>query len=277
MGKVAGREFTYHSDLDLIFLYQGDAEEIVRVSRIGQRTISYLTTMTGAGVAYAVDTRLRPSGQQGMLVTSFAGFDQYQRERAETWEHLALLRARAIAGDIADAQKLLDRVRRTVVGSGRDPWPYIADLRGRVHTERASESQDSVPIKTGRGGLMDVDFLAAGGVLEGGVDYLPDYPSVPSMLRGLDLGEPVNGLLADYHTLRIVEARCRWVHGRAIEDLETDEDSLAVVAELVEPGLSGAELLDRIATLRKRVRAAFERVITAGTIRALAGSAANSK
>ena len=74
MGKIAGREFTYHSDLDLIFLYGGDTE-IDRASRLGQRLISYLTTMTGAGIAYEVDTRLRPSGQQGMLVASFAGYE----------------------------------------------------------------------------------------------------------------------------------------------------------------------------------------------------------
>ena len=64
MGKIAGREFTYHSDLDLIFLFDGGAEQIARASRLGQRLISYLTTMTGAGIAYAVDTRLRPSGRR---------------------------------------------------------------------------------------------------------------------------------------------------------------------------------------------------------------------
>lgn len=279
MGKIAGREFTYHSDLDLIFVYRGDSDDIAQISRIGQRTISYLTTMTGAGVAYAVDTRLRPSGQQGMLVTSYAGFEEYQRERAATWEHLALLRARAIAGGIDTAQQLLDRVRHAVVGKGRDPWPYVADLRARVQEERAAESETALPIKTGRGGLMDVDFLASGGVLECGAEHIPDVPSVPMMLRSTEIGAALDPLLADYMTLRIVEARCRWVRGRAIEELETGNDILGVVAELVEPGLSGDELLGRIAAVRERVRAAFDRVIAAGTIHVLAnggtGGAAN--
>jgi glutamate-ammonia-ligase adenylyltransferase len=140
MGKIAGREFTYHSDLDLIFLYEGGPEEIARTSRIGQRLISYLSTMTGAGVAYAVDTRLRPSGQQGMLVTSYQGFDQYQCEQAKTWEHLALLRARAIAGDVETAQKLLDRVRRTVIGGGPGrTWPTCE----RASRPSASRSRTS--------------------------------------------------------------------------------------------------------------------------------------
>ena len=90
------------------------------------------STMTGAGVAYPVDTRLRPSGRQGVLVTSFAGFERYQLEQAETWEHMALLRARAIAGHTEAAQEILDRVRADVLGRDLEPWPYIADLRARA-------------------------------------------------------------------------------------------------------------------------------------------------
>ncbi|MFQ5416650.1 MAG: hypothetical protein ACE5FL_06305 [Myxococcota bacterium] len=272
MGKIAGREFTYHSDLDLIFLYQGEIGDIAQVSRVGQRTISYLATMTGAGMAYAVDTRLRPSGQQGMLVTSFDGFERYQRDNAQTWEHLALVRARAIAGEIEAARGLLDRVRGAVIGNGLQPWPYLVDMRSRVQSERGAESAGALPIKTGRGGLMDVDFLAAGGVLERSASHVPRLPSVPAMLRSTVPGEPAEALLRDYMTLRVVEARCRWLRGHAIEALETGEDIVGVVAELVEPGLSGDGLLDRVAALRERVRAAFDRTAAAGSIAAIADS-----
>ena len=120
MGKLAGMEFTYHSDLDLIFLTEGGAEAVHEASRIGQRLISYLATMTGAGVAYSVDTRLRPSGRQGTLVTTFSAFERYQCERAQTWEHLAMLRARPVAGATESAQATLDRVRESVL-PGRAP------------------------------------------------------------------------------------------------------------------------------------------------------------
>lgn len=269
MGKIAGREFTYHSDLDLIFLFEGGAEEIARTSRIGQRLISYLSTMTGAGIAYAVDMRLRPSGQQGMLVTSYQGFDQYQCEEAKTWEHLALLRARAIAGGVVAAQELLDRVRRTVIGGGIDAWEYLADLRARVQSERTKKADAAIPIKTGRGGLMDLDFLAGGGVLECGADSLPALPSVPAMLRSAARGERVEALLSDYLTLRIVEARSRWIRAHSIEGLATEGESLGVVAELVEPGLEAAALLERIESVRERVREAYDAVMSAGTIQAI--------
>lgn len=168
MGKIAGREFTYQSDLDLIFLYRGGAGEIESASRIGQRLISYLTTLTGAGIAYPVDTRLRPSGKQGMLVTSLEHFERYQNETAQVWEHVALLRSRAIAGNCAAAQEILERVRGELLREPGAPWDEIAAMRQRVVDERSSGASDEIPIKTGVGGLMDVDFLAGGAMLERG-------------------------------------------------------------------------------------------------------------
>jgi glutamate-ammonia-ligase adenylyltransferase len=270
MGKIAGREFTYHSDLDLIFLYAGGPEEVALASKIGQRLISYLTTMTGAGVAYAVDTRLRPSGQKGMLVTSFESFLRYQRDTAETWEHLALLRARPIAGAAAEADAVLGEVRGHVLRGGRKPWPYLADLRARVERERAHEGPDKLAIKTGPGGLMDVDFLAGGGLLERGTPEFPAFPSVAAMLA-CTVGERAGALLADYEKLRVVEARARAVAGRAVEELPAQGEAAALVAELVEPGLSVRELLAQVAALRGRVRAAYARVVAAQSIGALAG------
>jgi glutamate-ammonia-ligase adenylyltransferase len=270
MGKIAGREFSYHSDLDLIFLYQGGAEEIATASRLGQRLIAYLTTMTGAGVAYAVDTRLRPSGQQGTLVTSFETFERYQRGTAQMWEHLAMLRARTIAGAVPRAQQVLDRVRGRVLAAGCIPWKPLAQLRRRVVAELAQESASAVSLKTGPGGLMDVDFLAGGALLERGTQHFPALPSVAAMLRAAACGDRVERLLADYRFLRIVEARARWVAGRSIESLGTASEGLGAVAALVEPGLAPAALLERIARARRGIREAYDAVIEADTIAAIA-------
>jgi glutamate-ammonia-ligase adenylyltransferase len=269
-GKIAGREFTYHSDLDLVFLHEGGAEALAEASRVGQRLISYLTTMTGAGVAYAVDTRLRPSGRQGALVTSLEGFERYQTTQAETWEHLALLRSRAIAGRIGPGQAALDRVRGRVLAAADPPWAYLAPLRRRVHAERAKESEHSAAIKTGPGGLMDADFLAEGGVLERRPERIPALPAIPALLGAAHAGPASDALLAEYAFLRRVESRARWVAGRAVEAVELAPPAGPAVAELVAPGLAPRELGARIAAARARIAKAFEAVLEAGTIAALA-------
>jgi len=268
MGKIAGREFTHHSDLDLIFLYEGGPDEVSLASKIGQRLIAYLTTMTGAGIAYAVDTRLRPSGQKGMLVTSFDGFTRYQLETAETWEHLALLRSRPIAGELPIASDVLAGVRRFVLRGDRKPWSYLADLRARVERERAKEDAAQLAIKTGSGGLMDVDFLAGGGLLERGTRDFPAFPSVAAMLACTLPEQRTRALLADYAVLRVVEARARWVAGRAVEEIPAEGEGLVAIAELTEPGLAPAELLGRIRAVRRRIRTVYQAVVAAEAIAA---------
>jgi len=269
MGTIAGREFTYHSDLDLIFLCSRVSDDISVTSRVGQRMISYLANMTGAGIAYAVDTRLRPSGRQGVLVTSFDRFESYQLENAETWEHIALLRARAIAGQTSDAQSMLDDVRHKVLASSAKPWSYVEEMRARIESERARPSEQTVALKTGRGGLMDVDFLAAGGVLELRPDRFPLVPSVPAMLNSVAQGPKVAQLLEDYALLRLVESRARLIAGRSVEGARTDGDELALLGELVDPDIAPPSLLDEISGAQKRIRAAFESVVECGAISAL--------
>jgi glutamate-ammonia-ligase adenylyltransferase len=266
MGKLAGRELTYHSDLDLIFLVRGDAEQIDRAVRIGQRLISYLTTMTGAGIAYEVDTRLRPSGRQGMLVSSYAGFERYQTLEAHTWEHLAVLRARAVAGD-EEAAPLLARVHAHVLSRRESPWAELAPLRRRVEDERGGGSAQRVALKTGPGGLMDVDFLAGGGLLERGAKRLPALPSIAALLRACAAGPRVDALLADYRRLRIVESRARWLAGRAVDAL--DAEAAGAVAELLEPGIGADGLMESLRAACARVRSAFDAVIEAGSLSAL--------
>jgi glutamate-ammonia-ligase adenylyltransferase len=269
MGTIAGREFTYHSDLDLIFLTSRVSDDISVTSRVGQRMISYLANMTGAGIAYDVDTRLRPSGRQGVLVTSFDRFESYQLENAETWEHMALLRARAIAGKKNEAQSVLEDVRQKVLATSANPWNYVEELRARVESERARPSGQTVALKTGRGGLMDVDFLAAGGVLERRPDPFPLVPSVPAMIDTIARGSKAARLLEDYALLRLVESRARLIAGRSVEDERTDGDELALLGELVDPDSEPSALLEEISGARERIRAAFESVVEHNSISTL--------
>lgn len=273
-GRIAGREMTYHSDLDLVFLCEAQRGSTAESLRVAQRLIPYLTTMTGAGVAYAIDARLRPSGRQGMLVTVLEAFERYQTERAATWEHLALMRARAVAGNVEPAQSLLDRVRNAVAGRGAGVWPELAEMRARVEAERGLERGGQLAIKAGRGGLMDVEFLAGGALLETG--RLPGpgvLPSIRAMLGAAAPGSVADALLAHYDFLRLLAARTRWLAGRGVEGVPSQAEALAPLAELLEPGLRPAPLLARLEAARGAVRAAWERVVEAGSVEALAGAA----
>ena len=269
MGKLGGREFTYHSDLDLIFLYGGGVEAVPAASRIVQRLISYVSTMTGAGIAYAVDSRLRPSGNQGMLVTSFDGFEAYQSSDAATWEYLALVRARPVAGSREAAEAVLERVQARAFGRGGGRWAEVADMRRRIEAERAGQEK-AIELKTGPGGLMDVEFLAEGGVLEiGRCREAAPLPAVPALLTAAAGEGPARATLVAYRFLRRVESRMRWCAGRAVESFLRSDPRLADVAELVEPGLGAGALAARIEAARATVRSGFEAVVAAGTIRAL--------
>jgi glutamate-ammonia-ligase adenylyltransferase len=270
MGKIAGREFTYFSDLDLIFLYPDAGADPAGAARVAQRFIQFLTTSTAAGAAYAVDARLRPSGRQGALVTSLESFARYQREEAATWEHVALMRSRALAGRTAQAQAVLDAARGEIAARRASPWDAIADIRRRVERERAESASDVLAFKTGRGGLMEVDFLGAGGLLERGLQIGgSELPAVPAMLRAAAPGERVEALIGAYTFLRHLEACARWVAGRAVESLRLGGEYAALVAELVEPGLSVDALARRTRDAQGSVRESYEAAIAARSIGAL--------
>jgi glutamate-ammonia-ligase adenylyltransferase len=272
MGKIGGREFTYHSDLDLIFLQRGGPEAIALTSRIGQRLVAYLATMTAAGVAYEVDTRLRPSGGQGLLVSSFESFATYQERDAQSWEHLVLMRARPVAGDLPGARQVLEQTRARVLARAGAPWDAVAKMRARVEEERAEKDERAgrIAFKTGPGGLMDVDFLAAAALLERGPKArLPEIPSNPAMLCSAVAGASLEGLLEAYRQLRRIEAIARWVSGRAIEVFDPRSEAFALCVELADlpDGVEG--LRGCIEASRATIRDAFRAVLTRGSIDAL--------
>lgn len=267
MGKIAGRELTYHSDLDLIFLVADPSiESVSRAARCAQRLIAYLTTLTGAGIAYAVDSRLRPSGRKGALVSTFEAWSRYQTCEARTWEHLALMRARPISGDIDSARVGLASVRAEVLRGHEAPWDEVARMRQRVQAERTS-GPERVDFKTGPGGIMDVDFLAAGGLLQHG-RHPGELPSVPAMLHCAAGEEPAT-LLADYDLLRRVEARARWIADRSVDSFAADGRQALLIADLLFPGRGRAALLEAIAGARQRTRRAWTQVTDAHDIGAL--------
>ncbi len=174
-GKLGGLELGYGSDLDLVFIYAdppladpdtGEAvtdrpERSVFCTRLAQRIVHMLSTQTRAGRLYEVDTRLRPSGQSGLLVSEFEAFGSYQRKEAWTWEHQALLRARWVAGDTALGERFA-RLREAVLCQPRgadELQVEIVRMRERMRAELDRSTDDAFDLKQGRGGLTDIEFL----------------------------------------------------------------------------------------------------------------------
>jgi glutamate-ammonia-ligase adenylyltransferase len=171
MGRLGSREMTASSDLDLILLYEApegqDASDGERplattayYARLCQRLIGAITAPTAEGRLYEVDMRLRPSGASGPIATSLASFAQYQRESAWSWEHMALTRARPVAGDAA----LHARIEAAVVAVltlPRDPDRLVidvAEMRQRIADEHARPAP--LDLRNRRGGLVDLEFIA---------------------------------------------------------------------------------------------------------------------
>jgi glutamate-ammonia-ligase adenylyltransferase len=151
------------SDLDLVFLHAGsnDPDSARRNARLAQKLVSLLGTATPAGRLYDVDVRLRPDGAKGLLVASADGFADYQRDRAWTWERLALVRARGIAGSPATLARF-EAIRADAIVQPRDPDVLRTDviaMRIRMREELDRTRGEQFDLKQGDGGLVDLEFL----------------------------------------------------------------------------------------------------------------------
>jgi len=186
-GKLGSLELGYTSDLDMIFLHgaetPGGETEGPRVianemffARLGQRLIHILTAHTSGGILYEVDTRLRPSGRSGMLVTHPAAFREYQAGHAWVWEHQALIRARAIAGD-PDLQQTFETIRAEILARARDPQTLrteVVAMRQRMLEARAVHAPELYDLKHDPGGMIDVEFMVQYAVLR----WTHDHPEL---------------------------------------------------------------------------------------------------
>ena len=182
-GKVGGIELGHGSDLDLVFIHDGDPQAETDgakpidsaqfFTRLGQRIIHLLTTQTNSGQLYEVDMRLRPSGASGLLVSSVGAFERYQLQEAWTWEHQALVRARVLVGcgQVATAFK---EVRARVVGQARELdvlRASVSDMRAKMRSSLGTKAtaagtggnafDGGVPfdLKQDAGGIVDIEFM----------------------------------------------------------------------------------------------------------------------
>jgi len=246
MGKLGGEELNYHSDLDIIFIYdrQGNTTGDKQISnheyfaKLAQKLISILSTQTREGYVYKLDTRLRPSGNAGPLVTSLESFHSYHRHEAQVWERQAMAKARVVIGEPDLRNAINDVIRQTVYGSSLedDGRQEIHRLRMRMENEIAKETAGNYNIKTGRGGMVDVEFITQYLQLRYGQRYpeLHNQNTVTTLKEAQTLGiiapQDAETLITGYKFLRKLENRLRLLHDHSINDLSGDQRYLDKLA-----------------------------------------------
>ncbi|TAN02954.1 MAG: bifunctional [glutamate--ammonia ligase]-adenylyl-L-tyrosine phosphorylase/[glutamate--ammonia-ligase] adenylyltransferase [Rhodanobacteraceae bacterium] len=200
-GSLGGEEIGFNSDLDLVFVYDAARGDAVSdgarpldgarwYARAAQRVVHWLSAPTRGGRLYEVDTRLRPDGGKSLLVASLPAFIAYQRERAWTWEQQALVRARAVAGDVTLGDSFA-YARRDVLCQSRKRAQVIADvvkMRAEWRRQRDRSDAGSLDLKQGAGALLDIQFLLQGLVLAHAHAHpgLTDASDTPRLLAACD-------------------------------------------------------------------------------------------
>jgi glutamate-ammonia-ligase adenylyltransferase len=251
LGKLGGRELSYHSDLDLILVYEGDGrtgpptgasrfdryeltDNFHYFTELAQRVIKVTSLLGPWGRLYQVDMRLRPTGKSGSLVTPLCEFRRYyENGGAQLWERQALTRARVVYGDPAFGEEVMATVRMGVFGH---PWkPEWAD-EIRAMRDRLEASRSERDLKRRVGGIVDIEFLVQLFQLK----YGRDHPALRTTnvwealdaLRGSGfLSEAEHAVLrGSYDFLRLVESRLRIVHNRQLIELPESEEDMEKLA-----------------------------------------------
>lgn len=277
MGKLGGQEMNYHSDLDIVFLFEaeGHTRKSQSASRfegtsnqhffgeLGQRIIKRANHLTPYGKLYEVDARLRPTGKSGPLATSLQEFDRYFSEGSgQLWERQALCKARVAYGSRSITETVLNAVAKAAFGKRwrRSNIEEIRKMRARMEDTAAPGD-----LKRGPGGIVDIEFLVQMLQLKHG-RRRPKLRQ-PNTIEALDQlhhagcleTEDYEFFTAAYRTLRTVEGRLRLMNATARDTLPDDSVELAKLAQVLHYP-SGQALLKRCRQITEQTRQRFEQI-----------------
>jgi glutamate-ammonia-ligase adenylyltransferase len=291
MGKLGGGDIGYGSDLDVLFIYDDAATPEGQhapdyYSRLAQRIIRLISEPHAVGPGYELDTRLRPSGAHGLLVTSLAAFARYHGVAFEgapvdvdrlavssgaAWERQALLRARPCAGDKELGARVLSVAQAAAYEGGAPKAEEVHHLRLRMERELAREKPGRFDLKLGRGGLLDVEFAAQWLQMRHGADPSLRTTDTVGALHALHVGgylprQVFEALRDGYVFLRRLEQRIRIVHGSGVTVLDATAEGLTKLARRMgipeSPVQSEAEaLLEEYRESTELVRRAYLEVL----------------
>jgi glutamate-ammonia-ligase adenylyltransferase len=293
VGKLGGNEIGYGSDLDVLFVFDPTsapegADPHAYFAKRAQRVIRLVSTAHAEGAGYELDTRLRPSGSQGLLVTSLEAFARYHDvdlgDRAEgesdvpavqqsgaAWERQALTRARLAAGDAALGEAFLRIAHVAAYERGAPPKAELHRLRMRMETELGREKPGRYDLKVGHGGLSDVEFAVQYLQMEAGKDARVRTTETPLAIAilaesGLLSADVAAAFDEGYRFLRRLEQRIRIVHGSSSSLLDESAEGLGPLARRMgfrdTPRSTAIEdLIARYRDVTERVRKAYLEVI----------------
>ncbi len=279
LGKFGGRELSYHSDLDLVFVHEADGKTSGGpasisneqfVNEVAQRLLSALAGGSSGGPLYAVDTRLRPHGVSGPLVQTLAAFLDYYRHTCQTWERMSLTRARVIFAT-GGFGEMVTRAVRSLLMAPVEPASLAADvLAMRRKLEVGRPRHD---LKRAAGGLADVEFI---------VQYLqllhsasqpellrPNMWEALAALRRHRIITPTycTDLISGYEFLRTIEGRLRLIHNRNVSVIPEDRGEIERLARrLSEEAVASTDAVTSFIaeadSKMRRTREIFEQILT---------------
>jgi glutamate-ammonia-ligase adenylyltransferase len=277
MGKLGAGELNYNSDLDLIFLYDASDEDEAGgkigaqefFTKLTQRLISVLQVQTREGYVHKIDTRLRPSGRSGSLVSSLAAFIRYHQTSSQLWERQALIKARVVAGDPTLREPVAEVLEGVAYAEEIDAAGVaeIDRLRSRMEQELAREGMGRFNIKTGRGGIVDIEFLVQMLQLRHGRRFpaLRQRATLPALEALHTCGvlpmDDFHLLMRGYRFLRTVENRLRIERDQPVEALESGDEQLTSLARRLgyEGDDAAARLLTDYQNQREAIRGCYTR------------------
>ncbi len=294
VGKLGGRELGYGSDLDVFFVFdpdprgegrREDPDDFTRHIRLAQKTMRHLSMTHAEGPGYELDTRLRPSGSQGVLVTSLPSFAKYHGlsidgEKLEAggtaaaWERQTLVRARACAGDMACAERVLKVAQIAAYELGEPDPKETHRLRTRLEQELGKERDGRYNLKLGRGGLVDIEFAVQVLQMRHGKDNRVRCTGTLEAIEAIEQAgylnaNDANTLREGYRFLRRLEQRLHIVHATSIHLIEAQAPGLLPLARRMgfrdHPTRSAAgQLMDRYLEVTRGVRTAYLEVLGIG-------------
>lgn len=286
LGKLGGRELNYSSDIDLMFIYEGNGrtdgaspvsnKEFYK--KVANQYTELLSTYTAEGLCYRVDLRLRPDGSLGEVCISLDGAEQYYKTRARDWELQMLIKARVAAGDVETGRRLLEFVEPLIYSTSTDfsAIEAVSATRERISEKlsRRRGSRAAFDVKLAPGGIRDIEFLAQClQRLHGGrVSWVRHGGTMLALSRlaDKDLLSPAeySRLAAAYRFLRNVEHRLQFADDRQTHTLPTDSRALDELAREI-PGAnigeqpSGERLIQELNAHLESVQEIYERIIHA--------------